>query len=159
MDISEYTAKLQNDLATAAELGDDHTRRIAASLSAAIESSVRLVLLAAATELAKEIGAKLGDREVKVNLDGSELLVDVVRPPNSTGGEGANEKADDEKKDSTYSFDDVSGDISRVTLRMMEQIKARAEEAANQNGVSLNSWVSQAVQGALRDQMRKNGMD
>ena len=94
-----------------------------------------------------------------MNLDGSELLVDVVRPPNSTGGEGANEKADDEKKDSTYSFDDVSGDISRVTLRMMEQIKARAEEAANQNGVSLNSWVSQAVQGALRDQMRKNGMD
>ncbi|MBW0290489.1 MULTISPECIES: toxin-antitoxin system HicB family antitoxin [Rhodococcus] len=159
MDISEYTAKLQNDLATAAGLGDDHTRRIAASLSAAIEPSVRLVLLAAATELAKEIGAKLGDREVKVNLDGSELLVDVVRPPNSTGGEGANEKADDEKKDSTYSFDDVSGDISRVTLRMMEQIKARAEEAANQNGVSLNSWVSQAVQGALRDQMRKNGMD
>ena len=159
MDISEYTAKLQNDLVTAAELGDDHTRRIAASLSAAIEPSVRLVLLAAATELAKEIGAKLGDREVKVNLDGSDLLVDVVRPPNSTGGEGANEKADDEKKDSTYSFDDVSGDISRVTLRMMEQIKARAEEAANQNGVSLNSWVSQAVQGALRDQMRKNGMD
>lgn len=160
MDISEYTAKLQNDLVTAAELGDDHTRRIAASLSAAIEPSVRLVLLAAATELAKEIGAKLGDREVKVNLDGSELLVDVVRQPGSTGGEAAdNEKADDEKKDSTYSFDDVSGDISRVTLRMMEQIKARAEEAANQNGVSLNSWVSQAVQGALRDQMRKNGMD
>ncbi|MDZ7913086.1 MAG: toxin-antitoxin system HicB family antitoxin [Rhodococcus sp. (in: high G+C Gram-positive bacteria)] len=160
MDISEYTAKLQNDLVTAAELGDDHTRRIAASLSAAIEPSVRLVLLAAATELAKEIGAKLGDREVKVNLDGSELLVDVVSPPSSTGGDSAdNEKADDEKKDSTYSFDDVSGDISRVTLRMMEQIKARAEEAANQNGVSLNSWVSQAVQGALRDQMRKNGMD
>ena len=86
-------------------------------------------------------------------------MTDVVRPTNSTGGEGGNEKADDEKKDSTYSFDDVSGDISRVTLRMMEQIKARAEEAANQNGVSLNSWVSQAVQGALRDQMRKNGMD
>ena len=36
MDISEYTAKLQNDLVTAAELGDDHTRRIAASLSAAL---------------------------------------------------------------------------------------------------------------------------
>ena len=40
----------------------------------------------------------------------------------------------------------------------LSKIKARAEEAANQNGVSLNSWVSQAVQGALRDQMRKNGM-
>ena len=159
MDISEYTAKLQNDLATAAELGDDHTRRIAASLSAAIEPSVRLVLLAAATELAKEIGTKLDGREVRVNLDGNEIVTDVVRPTNPIDGEGTDEKADDEKKDSTYSFDDVSGDISRVTLRMMEQIKARAEEAANQNGVSLNSWVSQAVQGALRDQMRKNGMD
>ncbi|MFD4183521.1 toxin-antitoxin system HicB family antitoxin, partial [Rhodococcus sp. NPDC058514] len=35
-------------------------------------------------------------------------------------------------------------------------VKSRAEEAASQNGVSLNSWVSQAVQGALRDQMRRS---
>ncbi|NMM85875.1 hypothetical protein B2J88_16130 [Rhodococcus sp. SRB_17] len=152
MDISEYTAKLHDDLVTAAELGDDQTRRIAASLAAAIEPSIRLVLLAAATELAKEISAEVENRDVRVRLDGNEILVDVQK------AEQDNSAADD-GKDSTYSFDDVSGDISRVTLRMMEQIKARAEEAANQNGVSLNSWVSQAVQGALRDQMRKNGMD
>ncbi|GAA3181693.1 hypothetical protein GCM10020255_075990 [Rhodococcus baikonurensis] len=100
MDISEYTAKLQNDLVTAAELGDDHTRRIAASLSAAIEPSVRLVLLAVATELAKEIGTKLDGREVRVNLDGNEIVTDVVRPTNPIDGEGADEKAGDEKKDS-----------------------------------------------------------
>ncbi|MCJ0902743.1 toxin-antitoxin system HicB family antitoxin [Rhodococcus sp. ARC_M6] len=152
MDISEYTAKLHDDLVTAAELGDDQTRRIATSLAAAIEPSIRLVILAAATELAKEISAEVENRDVKVRLDGNEILVDVQK---STEGS----TADDDGKDNTYSFDDVSGDISRVTLRMMEQIKARAEEAANQNGVSLNSWVSQAVQGALRDQMRKNGMD
>ena len=152
MNISEYTAKLHDDLVTAAELGDDQTRRIAASLAAAIEPSIRLVLLAAATELAKEISAEVENRDVRVRLDGNEILVDVQKSEQDRS-------AADDGKDSTYSFDDVSGDISRVTLRMMEQIKARAEEAANQNGVSLNSWVSQAVQGALRDQMRKNGMD
>jgi hypothetical protein len=31
----------------------------------------------------------------------------------------------------------------------MEQIKSQAEQAAAAQGVSLNSWVAQAVQGAL----------
>jgi hypothetical protein len=41
------------------------------------------------------------------------------------------------------------GDISRITLRLVEQIKAQAERAAAAQGVSLNTFVSQAVQGAL----------
>jgi hypothetical protein len=41
------------------------------------------------------------------------------------------------------------GDISRITLRLVEQIKSQAEQAAAAQGVSLNSWVAQAVQGAL----------
>ena len=56
-------------------------------------------------------------------------------------------------------LEDVTGDISRVTLRLVDQIKSRAEEAALQDGMSLNSWVSQAVQGALRDQMRRSRSD
>ncbi|MGC0363651.1 uncharacterized protein (DUF1778 family) [Rhodococcus sp. 27YEA15] len=151
MDISPYIAKLQHDLVSAAELGDEETRRVAAALSVAIEPSIRLVLLTAATELAKEIGVATQDRDVKIALDGDVVEVDVQSSAASAGSR-------DETQANTYSFEDVSGDISRVTLRMMEQIKTKAEEAANQNGVSLNSWVSQAVQGALRDQMRKNGM-
>jgi hypothetical protein len=41
------------------------------------------------------------------------------------------------------------GDISRITLRIVEQIKGQAEQAAAAQGVSLNTFVSQAVQGAL----------
>jgi len=33
----------------------------------------------------------------------------------------------------------------------VEQLKAKAEQAATQDGVSLNTWLSQAVQGALRE--------
>src|SRR5690606_32351076 len=54
-------------------------------------------------------------------------------------------------------FEEMTGDISRVTLRLVEQMKAKAEEAAAANGVSLNSWLSRAVDGALREQMRGYG--
>src|SRR5689334_15563344 len=54
-------------------------------------------------------------------------------------------------------FEEVTGDISRVTLRLVEQLKSRAEEAAAQSGQSLNGWLSSTVQSALRDQMKKGG--
>jgi len=53
-------------------------------------------------------------------------------------------------------MDDVTGEVRRVTLRMVEHVKERAEQAASMNGVSLNSWLSQAVQDALREQVRNN---
>jgi hypothetical protein len=48
-----------------------------------------------------------------------------------------------------------TGDISRITLRLVEQIKGQAEQAAAAQGVSLNAWVAQAVQGALSGQRRR----
>ncbi|NKQ57285.1 toxin-antitoxin system HicB family antitoxin, partial [Amycolatopsis sp. K13G38] len=42
-----------------------------------------------------------------------------------------------------------SDNIARMTLRMVEQIKGQAEQAAAAQGVSLNTFISQAVQGAL----------
>jgi hypothetical protein len=41
-----------------------------------------------------------------------------------------------------------------MTLRLFEQLKAKAEQAAAAQGVSLNTFVQQAVQGALH---RKGG--
>ncbi len=55
----------------------------------------------------------------------------------------------------TPSFEELTGDISRVTLRLVEQLKSRAEEAAAANGQSLNSWLSQAVQGAVSEHRRR----
>src|SRR6201999_2865668 len=51
------------------------------------------------------------------------------------------------------------GDISRMTLRLVDQIKGQAEQAAASQGMSLNSWISQAVQGALRDSWGRKARD
>jgi HicB family len=49
------------------------------------------------------------------------------------------------------------GDISRMTLRLVDQIKGQAERAAAAQGMSLNSWIAQAVQGALRQHGGRGG--
>ncbi|WP_336081641.1 hypothetical protein [Nocardia sp. SSK8] len=144
MDLNTHTARLREELIAAAALGDEKTQATAAALAAAVESSSRLVLLSALSELAAEISAELGDRTVHVRLDGTDAVADVRKNTPSDSGE-------------TPSFEEMTGDISRVTLRLVEQLKSRAEEAAQQNGQSLNSWLSGAVSGALRDQMKGQG--
>ncbi len=143
MDLAQYTARLRDDLIAAAALGDEKTQATAAALAAATENAGRLTLLAALSELAAEVSRELGDRTVHVSIDGTDAQIDVRRSQGSS--------------DPHPSFEDMTGDISRVTLRLVENIKARAEEAAAASGQSLNSWLAGAVQGALREQMRRGG--
>lgn len=145
MDLNAHTARLREELIAAAALGDEKTQATAAALAAAVESSSRLVLLSALSELAAEISTELGDRTVTVRLDGTDAVTDVRK------------NTPDEESEQPPTFEEMTGDISRVTLRLVEQLKAKAEEAAAQNGQSLNSWLSGAVSGALRDQMRGQG--
>ncbi|MET7769946.1 hypothetical protein [Nocardia sp. NPDC005366] len=144
MDLNKYTTRLREDLIAAAALGDEKTQATAAALAAATESSARLALLAALSDLAAEVSAALGDRTVHVSVDGTDATVDVRKNPPRAGEEH-------------MSFEEMTGDISRVTLRMVEQLKAKAEEAAAQSGMSLNSWLSTAASAALKDQMRGYG--
>ena len=151
MDLTEYTARLRDDLAAAAALGDEDTQRIAQALAGAVERSAQLMLVSALSDLAREASRELGDRTLHVRFDGTDVAVEATR--RRPDGDPTSESRG--TSDPYRTLDDVTGDISRVTLRLVDQIKARAEEAALQDGMSLNSWVSQAVQGALRDQMRR----
>ena len=149
MDLTTHTSKLRTDLVAAAALGDEQTQATAAALADAAETSARLMLLAALSEFADDVSAALGDRTVRVILSGTEAVVDVRADETETP-----EESDRPVGDLHSSFDDFTGDISRVTLRLVEQLKTKAEDAASQNGQSLNSWLSQAVQGALNNQSR-----
>jgi hypothetical protein len=146
MDIGRYVAQLRDDLAAAAAPGDEQTQRTAALLGAALEPAARLTLLNALADLAAEVTEALGDRSVDVRLDGRDVRVVVsdatapTPPPYAPGPD--------------------AGDISRITLRLVEQIKNQAEQAAAARGVSLNSWVAAAVQEALSgNDPRRRGRD
>jgi HicB family len=141
MDLTPYVTALRDDLTTAASAGDEQTRRTAAVLAAALEPAARLAIMNALSDLAAEVTAALEDRVVELRLDGRDVRVTITgepveptSPPPPPPPPGP----------------DLSGDVSRITLRLLEELKAQAERAAADQGISLNSWLSQAVQGALR---------
>jgi hypothetical protein len=141
MDLTSYISQLREDLTAAASAGDEQTRRTAAALGVALEPAARLTIMNALSDLAAEVTAALEDQVVEVRLDGRDVRVVVSAqadgpPPPFEGGAAP--------------CGDAGGDIRRMTLRLIDQVKAQAERAAAEQGVSLNTWVSQAVAGALR---------
>lgn len=144
MDLTPYIASLREDLVTAASAGDENTRRSAEVLAAALEPAARLAIMNALSDLAAEVTASLDDHVVDVRLAGRDVQVVVT---------GRGTPHDDPRSEDVPPVDE-SGDMSRMTLRLFEQLKAKAEQAAAAQGVSLNTYVQQAVQGALH---RKGG--
>lgn len=141
MDLTPYVTALREDLISAAAAGDEQTQRTAALLAAAIEPAARLAVMNALSDLAAEVTEELGgDRVVEVRLNGRQVRV-AVSEPTRPG-------PPDEPPPPPPPTADV-GDISRITLRLVDQIKNRAEQAAMAQGMSLNAWIAQAVQGAL----------
>ena len=156
MDLTSYTDALRDDLVAAAALGDEDTRRTAAALAAAVEPAARLTLMAALADLAAEVTATCEDRVVEVRLDGRDVRVVVT---GTTDGPAPAPAPAPERRGPAP--EDTGGEVSRVTLRLFEQLKSKAEDAASSQGVSLNSWLSQTVQGALSsyDPGRRGGSD
>jgi hypothetical protein len=149
MDLSQYVQRLREDLASAAAAGDEQTQRTAALLGAAIEPAARLAIMNALSDLAAEVTASLGDRVVEVRLDGRDVRVAVTGETHEPEPEPEPTPTPGPGPFRGFPGGGDPGDISRITLRLVEQIKSQAEQAAAAQGVSLNTWVAQAVQGAL----------
>lgn len=184
MDLTPYVASLRDDLAAAAAVGDEATTRAGSSLAAALEPAVRLALMNALSDLAGEVSEQLGDRTVSLRLSGREVKVVVDRDPSGDGngfyagpgsspfagtpggGPGGHGPTPPPPPGPGFpgpGFGGAGGpdvgDISRMTLRLVDQIKGQAEKAAAAQGMSLNSWIGQAVQGALKQHGGPRGWD
>jgi hypothetical protein len=162
MDLTPYISQLREDLTAAASAGDEQTRHTAAILGVALEPAARLAIMNALSDLAAEVTAALDGHVVEVRLDGRDVRVAVGAQPEdetketghgATGPWATGIRSDESPppfEPGAASFADAGGDIRRMTLRLIDQVKAQAERAAAEQGVSLNTWVSQAVASALR---------
>jgi hypothetical protein len=95
----------------------------------------------ALSDLALEVTEGLGDRAVELRLEAGE-----VRPVVSL--------AAGEEEPATAADEGGGGGLSRITLRLAETLKAQAEQAAANEGVSLNTWLNGAVKTRLRESRR-----
>jgi hypothetical protein len=171
MDLDTYLNELREGFAAATAAADEETRGTAILLNNAIEPAARLMLMNALSDLAAEVTAELGDRTVEVRLDGRDVRV-AVSPGAADSTDDEEPAVADDAEGSDWGpgfghgffgkggpgrgfgggfggFGPDGGDISRVTLRLVEQMKNQAERAAANQDMSLNSMVAQAVQGAL----------
>jgi hypothetical protein len=156
MDITPYVENLRQDLTAAAEAGGAEAKAAAERLAMALDPAVRLALMDALSQAAAEITSELPAGSVDVRLKGREpqFVVDVPTvpmqsmqapaaptPPSPPTPPGGDDDVPVEEDDS----------IARITLRIPESLKYKAEELAAKSGHSLNAWIVNVVRAATRE--------
>jgi len=160
MELDRYVTDLREHLAAAAESGGEDVLAVAERLSAALDAAARLMLLEAFSDAASEITRELAPGSVDVRLRGRDPEFVVSRPagaefaetppasgPASASGPGPAEALAAEAADDTAT--------SRTTLRLPDQLKARVDKAAAEDGLSVNSWLVRAIAAALEPKNRR----
>lgn len=143
MDINPYVDRLREHLAVSAAAGDDQIRAAADRLTHALDPSMRLALMEALSQAAAEITSEMRTGSVDVRLNGRDLefvVDDSVTESPSTGAADAPVPEDE---------DDAA--TARITLRLPESVKTRAEDLAAKHGSSLNTWIVNVLRTATRE--------
>lgn len=148
MDLTPYVDTLRRELAVAAEAGGEEARELAGRLTAPLESAARLTMLNVLSAAMDEITRELAPGSVDVRLRGLDPDF-VVTPPPADGAVPAEPTAPAEPFRSAAPADGDEGGTARVNLRLPAPLKARAEEAANREGLSVNAWLVRAVSAAV----------
>ncbi|MEU9130659.1 hypothetical protein AB0D08_21585 [Kitasatospora sp. NPDC048540] len=148
MDLSPYVDTLRRELAVAAEAGGDDARALAERLLAPLESATRLTMLNVLSAAMDEITRELAPGSVDVRLRGLDPDF-VVTPPPSYGGATDAGPVSAEPLRAPLPADGEEGGTARVNLRLPAHLKARAEEAAGREGLSVNAWLVRAVSTAV----------
>ncbi|MET9437268.1 hypothetical protein [Streptomyces sp. NPDC006551] len=154
MDLTPYVDHLRRELAVAAGAGGDEARALAERLTAPLESAARLTLLNALSDASDEITRDLAPGSVDVRLRGLDPEFVVTAPP-------AAEPPADKATAMAASMappvapvapslgDSEEGGTARINFRLPAHLKARVEDAAGQEGLSVNAWLVRAVAIAL----------
>ncbi|MER8041625.1 hypothetical protein [Streptomyces sp. NPDC094032] len=154
MDLTPFVDHLRRELAVAASAGGDEARALAERLTAPLESATRLTLLNALSAASDEITRDLAPGSVDVRLRGLDPEFVVTAPPatESIAVEPASlttPMAPPVAPVAPSAPDAEDGATARINFRLPAPLKARVEEAAGRDGLSVNAWLVRAVGVAL----------
>ena len=146
MDLAPYIERLQTQLATGADAAGEEARAVVERLAAPLDAAIRLTLQDALAVAAEEITCELAPGAVEVRLRGRELEF-VVTPPPAEMPDGDLGEGDYGAPPPLVDADE--GAMSRINLRLPDHLKARVEQAAGREGLSVNAWLVRAAAAAL----------
>ena len=149
MDLTPYVDRLRQELLAVTDAAAPEVRAAAERVTMALDPAVRMTMLELLSQAAAEITTLVPSGSVDVRLRGreAEFVVDVPPPPpqfSTPGPEDAGQASD-------LPEGETDTDVVRITVRMPESVKVRAEELAAKSGRSLNAWIVTALRAATRE--------
>jgi hypothetical protein len=126
MDLRPYLEALRSDVEASAALGGPELKEAGLLLAGALEASLRLRLLDLLNEAALELSGQIASGHIEVRLSGRDVQLVLSGEP----------------ADPAASEDDMT---ARISLRLPERLKERAEAAAAREGISLNAWLVRTI--------------
>jgi hypothetical protein len=145
VDLSEHVDELRRHLTAAAAAGTEQTQQTARLLAETLEPAVRLAMTQALSAMAAEVTAAWDGGLVDIRLRGRDPEVVVVPAPQHEPTQPAQDGA------ASPDAAEDDGPVARISLRLPESVKSRAEAAAAAAGISLNAWLVRTVTAGLRE--------
>jgi hypothetical protein len=136
MELDPYIMEVRRQLAVTAEAAGEDARALAERLSLTLDATLRLILLEALGAAAAEITRELAPGSVDLRLRGREPEFVVAHAP-----------AEEPQHEAPVIADDAA--MTRINLRLPDQLKARIEQAAERDGLSINAWLVRAAAAAV----------
>jgi hypothetical protein len=127
MKMSLTVEGLRSDVAAVGELGDETVAEVADRIAAILARSASSRILELLSDVAAEVSAELPDGRVEIRLVGDDVEFSYV-----------DERAHVPEPEAELS--------SRITLRLSDHLKARVEESAARDGLSVNSWILRTLE-------------
>jgi hypothetical protein len=139
MELGAYVESLRRSLTAAAAAGGEQAQQTARLLSDTLEPAIRRALIDAMSALAAEVTTALDGDLVDIRVRGGDpevVVVPAAHEPPAEDLSATDDPADD-------------GSVTRISLRLPNVLKGRAEAAAAAQGGSLNAWLVRAVADAV----------
>jgi hypothetical protein len=144
MKMSLVVDGLRSDVISVGELGDDTVAEVAERIAEVLGRSIPSRIFELLSEVAAEVSAELPEGRLEIRVAGDDVVLAYVEQPSVaiTPSEGTAER---------------DRDLSaRITLRLSESLKARVEEGAAREGISVNAFIVRTLEhGASGEHKRK----
>jgi hypothetical protein len=147
VELSPVVARLQRELLAVAEAGGEEVRVVAERLVAPLDSAVRLVIIEVLAEALDAVTREIAPGSAHLRLRGRDPDIVVTPPP--VRPETVDEPPPDQNREARDAEDLTDGPVSRINFRPPEPLKARIEQAAARERLSVNAWLVRATSAAI----------
>lgn len=146
MELTPFVENVCGEFLLATEAAGEEALAVAERLASALEASVRLTLLGALSAAAGEVSSDLAPQAVEVRLRGLDPTLVVSPPAGLRTAKAPQQQQQSQSQPEPYPpATEEDGAPARVNFRPPEHLKARIEEAAGREGLSVNTWLVRAV--------------